>query len=106
MRGALPRAVEPGTLRGMSYDRATVSQTTAATDPKDASTASGVAPYEARTCPSLPEDVMAAAQDVVVAVNGFAYHGERLETVMATLRWLRVNPEHRQALFGDPAQPA
>lgn len=56
-------------------------------------------PHEARHPAWDPtKDEQLALMDVATAVNGFAYAGDRLDTLIATVAWLRENPDHACAL--------
>lgn len=59
-----------------------------------------VRPYEARGLfPTLTDEGADALRDVVTAVNGFVYAGDRMDAIAAAVAWLQTHPEARAALF-------
>ena len=61
---------------------------------------SDVKPYEARGLfPVLTDEGADALRDVVTAVNGFVYAGDRMDAIASTVAWLQTHPEARAVLF-------
>lgn len=62
-----------------------------------------LAPYAARDLPPLPVDMPhdPAFQELVTAVNGFVYPGDRLDAIVFTLRVLRAHPDIAARLLGE-----
>lgn len=59
-------------------------------------------PFEATRLPELPtwnDDYAEVARDLVIAVQGFVYHGAEIDAIMHALRWLRANPEAAAVLL-------
>lgn len=69
-----------------------------------------VEPFEVRDLPDLPEDslVTEALNDVATAVAGFYYPGDRSASMIETVKFLRENPAHAEALgigYSRPTAP-
>lgn len=62
-------------------------------------------PYAARNLPMLPQDdtYTDALRDLVIAVNGFPYAGDRLNAVVDTVKVLRANCDLARLLLAEPA---
>ena len=60
-----------------------------------------VEPYEVLNLPPIPAEptLDQAIRDVVTAVNGFPYAGDRSSAIVGAISWLRHNPEHAAVLL-------
>lgn len=66
----------------------------------DLQASSDVQPYEARgTVPVLSPEGAKATADLMTAVNGFYYPGDRSDAVLSAVAWLQEHPKARAALF-------
>jgi hypothetical protein len=63
-----------------------------------------VEPFEARRLPELigdevPTELRDEFNNLLIAVNGSPYYGERSDAIVLTLRWLRANPDQADILL-------
>lgn len=61
-----------------------------------------VEPFEATRLPELPDHprVSEAFTDLMTAVAGFPYPGDKSNALAYGLRWLRANPDRADVLLG------
>lgn len=48
---------------------------------------------KADTLPEVPEDKVEDLRQLVEAINGFVYMGDRIEAIIRTVRVLRADPD-------------
>ena len=65
----------------------------------DSATNNSVTPHEAKGLfPALTDDGADALRDVMTAVNGFYYPGDRSDAIASAVAWLQDHPEACAAL--------
>lgn len=50
---------------------------------------------------TLTSEESAALQRLIEGVNGFVYHGDRLNAILETVSWLKEHPGTLRALFPE-----